>query len=178
VRGADYEGFNLLLWDGKDLICTSNRGATQTLTPGYYGLTNAELGVTWPKVVDGISRLRHLIEGTLTAEALTESLRDDQVPPDERLPCRGRPLEWERRVAPCFIVGQDYGTRASTAVIFGNEEIVFSEQGYGPEGKALERVDYRIALHPRAPLFNLAGKVPMRADFDHKETRRLRKDPD
>ena len=146
LRGQDYQGFNLLLWDGEDLICTSNRGVTQALEPGYHGLTNAELGVTWPKVVDGIGRLQRAVEDGPTADALIASLRDDTVPSDERLPHRGRPLDWERRIAPCFIVGRDYGTRASTAVIRGVDEIVLSEQGYAPGGSALERVNYRISL--------------------------------
>ena len=146
LRGQDYQGFNLLLWDGEELICTSNRGVTQALEPGYHGLTNAESGVTWPKVVDGLDRLQRAVEGGPTADALIASLRDDTVPPDERLPHRGRPLDWERRIAPCFIAGRDYGTRASTAVIRGVDEIVLSEQGYAPGGSALERVNYRIPL--------------------------------
>lgn len=146
LHGPDYQGFNLLLWDGEELICTSNRGATQTLEPGYHGLTNAELGVTWPKVVDGISRLRCAIEDGLSADALIEALRDDTVPSDEKLPHRGRPLAWERRIAPCFILGDDYGTRASTAVIHSGDEVFLSEQGYALAGRTLERVDYRIAL--------------------------------
>ena len=146
LRGRDYQGFNLLLWDGEDLVCTSNRGATRRLEPGYHGLTNAELGVTWPKVVDGIGRLRRAVDAGPTLDALIESLRDTTVPPDERLPHRGRPPDWERRIAPCFILGEDYGTRASTAVIRGVDEVLLSEQGYAPGGDALERVDYSIAL--------------------------------
>ena len=145
LHGPDYQGFNLLLWDGEELICTSNRGATRAIEPGYYGLTNAELGVTWPKVVDGIRRLRQVVEDGPTADALLEALRDDTVPADERLPHRGRPPAWERRVAPCFILGEDYGTRASTAVICTGDGIVLAEQGYAPAGKPLERVDFRIA---------------------------------
>ena len=145
LHGPDYQGFNLLLWDGDELICTSNRGATQVLEPGYHGLTNAELGVTWPKVVDGIDRLRRVVENGPTVDSLIESLRVDTAPVDDRLPHRGRPLDWERRIAPCFILGEDYGTRASTAVICGSDETLLSEQGYASGGRTLERVDYRIA---------------------------------
>ena len=145
LHGPDYQGFNLLLWDGEDLICTSNRGATRAIRPGYHGLTNAELGVTWPKVVDGIGRLRRVVEDDLSVDALIGVLRDDSVPADERLPQRGRPLAWERQVARCFIPGEDYGTRASTAVICGSGGHFLSEQGYAPGGKTLGRVDYRIA---------------------------------
>ena len=146
LHGPDYQGFNLLLWDGAELICTSNRGATQALEPGYYGLTNAELGVSWPKVVDGISRLEPVVENGPTVDALIDLLSDNTVPTEERLPHRGRPLAWERRIAPCFILGEDYGTRASTAVICRSDQIMFSEQAYAPGGRALGRVDYGITL--------------------------------
>ena len=146
IRGLDYQGFNLLLWDGHELVCTSNRGVTQTLVPGYYGLTNAELGVAWPKAVDGMERLRIVVAAGATDDALIEALREDSTPPDERLPHRGRALAFERRVAPCFIRAEDYGTRASTAVIWSRDEVVLTEQGYAPGGKLLERVSFRIEM--------------------------------
>ena len=146
IRGRDYQGFNLLLWDGQELVYTCNRGITRTLAPGYYGLTNAELGVAWPKVTDSINRLRKITEAGATAEALIEALRDDSTPPDERLPRRGRPLAWERRLAPCFIRGADYGTRASTAVIWKGNEISLTEQGYGPGGRPSRRVSFKVGL--------------------------------
>ena len=146
LHGLDYQGFNLLLWDGKELVCTSNRGVTRTLDPGYYGLTNAELGVAWPKVVDGIARLGIVVNAGATDDALIRVLADDSVPPDVRLPHRGRPPAWERRVAPCFIRGEDYGTRASTAVIWSNGEVALTEQGYARGGMPLERVSFRIGM--------------------------------
>ena len=146
IQGLEYQGFNLLLWDGQSLVCTSNRGATQTLAPGFYGLTNAELGVAWPKVEDGIDRLDKVVAAGATDQALLDLLREDTTPADEQLPHRGRPIEWERRVAPCFIRGEDYGTRASTAVIWKNGEVVLTEQGYAPGAKPLERVSFRIEI--------------------------------
>ena len=146
LRGTDYQGFNLLLFDGAELVCTSNRGVTRSLESGYYGLTNAQLGAAWPKVVDGTDRLRQAVEDGPTVDALIGLLRDGTVPPDERLPHRGRPLEWERRVAPCFIVGDDYGTRASTAVIFGLEDVLLTERSYASGGRPGERVDFRVSV--------------------------------
>ena len=58
IRGADYAGYNLLIFDGKDLLYHSNRAPTQLLKPGYYGLANAELGAKWPKCQRGA----HLLE--------------------------------------------------------------------------------------------------------------------
>ncbi len=131
IHGPDYKGFNLLVYDGNKLAYTSNRGYTQDLEPGTYGLANAELGATWPKVVAGTRALEALAPDVTTA-ALIRLLADDSRPADEDLPRRGRPIELERRVAPCFICGEEYGTRASTAVIFDARSacIRFAEQLY------------------------------------------------
>ena len=144
LHGPDYAGFNLLLFDGDEFVYTSNKGVTRVLEPGFYGLSNAELGAEWPKVMRGRRRLRELCEVTPTADALIDLLHDDQVPADAELPHRGRPLEMERRVAPCFIRGEEYGTRASTAVVFAHGTIHFAEQGYDSGGIPLERVDTDI----------------------------------
>jgi uncharacterized protein with NRDE domain len=134
LEGFDYRGFNLLLWDGSSLVYTSNRGVTRDLEPGVYGLANAELGATWPKVVRGCRALESVLQRGVTTTALLEILADRSVPADAELPRRGRPLELERQVAPCFIAGDSYGTRASTAVIIERERVRFAEQEYGPGG--------------------------------------------
>ena len=133
IEGHRYRGYNLLLWDGEQMVYTSNKAPTQVLEPGYYGLSNAELGAQWPKAVLGAERLGDI--ASPDTGALIRLLRDDSVPPDEMLPKRGRDLEFERRVAPCFIRGEEYGTRASTAVILGAERVEFAEQLYGPMGQ-------------------------------------------
>ena len=46
--------------------------------------------------------------------------------------------ELERRVAPLFIRGDDYGTRASTAVIINSARVEVLEQSYGPDGEVLD----------------------------------------
>ncbi|MGE0624955.1 MAG: NRDE family protein [Pseudomonadales bacterium] len=147
IHGPDYKGFNLLVYDGNKLAYTSNRGYTEDLEPGTYGLANAELGATWPKVVSGTRSLAALGADTTTT-ALIRLLADDTQPPDHVLPRRGRPIELERRVAPCFIRGEEYGTRASTAVIFDAREqcIRFAEQLYLPGGEPAGLTDVTIPL--------------------------------
>ena len=134
VHGPDFRGYNLLLWDGKALVYTSNRGTTQDLPPGTYGLANAELGATWPKVTAGVAALDAAISNGAGTTGLLELLTDDTVPPDRELPIRGRPLELERRVAPVFIRGDEYGTRASTAVIVRHDGFDFAEQLFAAGG--------------------------------------------
>lgn len=135
IDGHRYRGFNLLLWDGESLLYTSNRAPTQNLRPGIYGVANAALGAEWPKVIRGRRDLSRVISGTPDTQSLLDLLADENVPPDHELPVRGRPLEMERRIAPCFIRGDDYGTRASTAVIVSHHDITIAEQLYGPGGE-------------------------------------------
>lgn len=147
IHGGDYRGFNLLVYDGDKLAYTSNRGYTEDLEPGVYGLANAELGASWPKVVSGTRALAALGPHPTTA-GLLRLLADDTQPPDDVLPRRGRPIELERRVAPCFIRGEEYGTRASTAVIFDARErcIHFAEQCYLAAGEPQGLTDVTLPM--------------------------------
>ena len=138
LHGPDFRGYNLLLWDGTSLVYTSNRGTTQDLAPGTYGLANAELGATWPKVTSGVRALDATLTGGTSADGLLALLTDDSVPRDELLPVRGRPIEFERRAAPVFIRGDEYGTRASTVVVVRSDGFEFSEQLFGPAGEVGE----------------------------------------
>lgn len=155
IHGTDYKGFNLVLYDGTTLTYTSNRGYTEDLGAGVYGLANAELGASWPKVVSGREALAEVARAGPTLEALIELLGDETVPPDAALPRRGRPLELERRVAPRFIRGDEYGTRASTAVIFESSaagtdgRIRFREQLYGPQGQLGACADHEVVIARR-----------------------------
>ncbi len=151
VDGQRYRGFNLLMWDTTALVYTSNRGHTQDLPPGIYGLANAELGAAWPKVARGRQALQRVMQAGPEPEVLLALLRDATVPPDSELPRRGRPLELERRVAPCFIAGEEYGTRASTVVIFEHARgceprARFVEQQYGPGGEPGHRSSFELAV--------------------------------
>jgi len=147
LEGALYRGFNLLVWDGANLVYTSNRGVTEDLEPGIYGLANAELGSSWPKVASGVGALEQELASGPTSDGLLRLLADDTVPPDHELPSRGRPIELERRVAPRFINGDEYGTRASTGVVFSKGSCNFAEQEYGPGGKSGGRCDFNIDIN-------------------------------
>ncbi len=147
-----YRGFSLLLWDGTELIYTSNRNtAVRVLEPGVHGLANTHLdGTVWPKVTTGTRRLRELLRGDCSSDELLALLADEGVPRDELLPQRGNDLAFERRVAPIFIRGDEYGTRASSAVTIGANEIRFCEQTFGPGGARRERIDETLSVVGRA----------------------------
>ena len=144
IQGEQYQGFNLLLWDGRTLACASNRGTTQMLEPGCYALTNAELGARWPKAVDGAARLRQAVEAGTDLNGLIALLRHDQPPAGNA--GAGQAETAESRATPCFISGDAYGTRASTAVVYSAHGIAVAEQSYGPQGEPGERLDFHIDI--------------------------------
>ncbi len=119
ARGDKYNGFNLILGDGKTLYYYSNKIADpQLLTPGFYGLSNHLLDVPWPKVVRGKELLRpEMVEtDTIDPLQLMELLEDDRRPPDEELPDTHVGLDWERLLSTIFIDSSTYGTRSSAVI--------------------------------------------------------------
>ena len=130
IDGPIYAGFNLLLFDGVELVYASNiatgdQQLPRRLAPGSYGLSNAELGAEWPKCTDGAAAIAELAAANCGIDELLSKLTDSTTPADERLPHRDRDISFERRIAPCFIVGDDYGTRASSALIMDQGHIYF-----------------------------------------------------
>ena len=144
INGVDYAGFNLLLFDGQDMVYSSNKGTTDILQPGFYGLSNAELGAQWPKCLHGAHGLEQIMASKFDTADLIGLLHNSDVAADEELPHRGRPVDFERRLAPCFIVGDEYGTRASTAFIMSEHSLQFTEQSYIRGGLSADLVDFEF----------------------------------
>jgi uncharacterized protein with NRDE domain len=138
---ARYAGFSLIAGSlGQDAYYFSNRGGVpQKLEPGLYGLSNQWLDTPWPKVLRAKQRIGELVMAPeLDAEQLCDALLDRDVPPDGELPDTGIGVQAERRLAPCFIAGEHYGTRAVTAVLLGEQRpSVMLERSYGSHGAYL-----------------------------------------
>jgi uncharacterized protein with NRDE domain len=130
----------------------------QVLERGVYGMANAELlrEPEWPKVRQTKARLEALCQTpeSIVRDALFEIMSDTTQPPDTDLPQRGHPVEVERRIAPCFILGADYGTVNSTAVVFDSDTatISISERTFcGPGASMSSTVDVSLPLVSRPP---------------------------
>ena len=117
----DFNGFNLLIHDGQDLVWYSNKGEAdprngQPLPPGIYGLSNALLDVCWPKVVRTKAQFASLLCQGAPDETYFDMLTDTTIAGDCRLPSTGVGIEKERLLSSVFIASPDYGTRTSTLV--------------------------------------------------------------
>ncbi len=161
---ADFGRFNLLVWDARHGAAhyASNHPTPyrHAVSPGVHALSNADLGTPWPKtralqgrlaawLAKGDRRDPHEPE---VGAPLFEALADRQEAPDAALPDTGIDPVWERRLSAAFIVGEDYGTRASTLVLVDATGLWFEERRFGPGGVATGREAFWLPRpQPRAP---------------------------
>ncbi len=147
VAGS-YNHFNIVLGDRRQLHYFSSRnGDNKTLSPGIYGISNYFLDTPWPKLIQAKLRFRQAIAGAApSVSALFQLLSDASQAPDEQLPDTGVGIERERMLSSIFIASADYGTRASTIVLFHRQGgIHFYERSFAENGKFLGEVSEMIA---------------------------------
>jgi uncharacterized protein with NRDE domain len=152
-RAAEYGGFHLLLWDGRELLLGSNRPQFEQrrIEPGVHGVSNGPFDAPWPKVRRARAALARWLEADPTSgepdlAPLFAALADEQVAPDEQLPDTGVGLALERALSPSFVRGERYGTRCSSVVLVGHDVAVFAERRFGPGGAVLGTQVERMAL--------------------------------
>ena len=133
-RLSDYDGFNLLIYDGVYLLYLNNQGGQRAiLEPGVYALSNHVLDSPWPKVEHARVQLSQaIVDRKMDAGALPlllDSLSLQKTYAPHLLPSTGVPAEWETLLSSPFIVAEDYGTRAATAIIMSSKgEVNVAEQ--------------------------------------------------
>ena len=152
---GEFGRFNLLLWDGAGHYAGNHPDAhARRLPPGVHALSNADLDTPWPKTEALRAAMREWVargdrhtprEGADLLEPLFVALANPAQAPDADLPDTGVGLDWERRLSAAFIVGGDYGTRASTVVLVGDDGLWFEERRFGPEGVPAGRTARWIA---------------------------------
>lgn len=131
LDGQLYRGFNLVVFDGSDLVYWSNRNEERkVLEPGFYGITNTSFDNNWTKTRVGVAMITQ-VRNRHDVDTLIHMLRRHSSIDDARNVIRD-PVESDQ--SPCFVFGETYGTRASTAVVFDDKRIYFKEQQYGPSG--------------------------------------------
>ncbi|MGR2739643.1 NRDE family protein [Billgrantia sp. Q4P2] len=149
-EGWRYAGFNLLASDGHrlwHLHRSRERLLLSEVMPGIHGLSNASLDTPWPKLIAARQGLATALRRRWPEDALS-ALSDSRPVDDHHLPDTGVGLELERRLSPPFIVGEQYGTRATTWLEWNADAsiIMLEEHRYGPGGTSLGTTRERIAL--------------------------------
>jgi uncharacterized protein with NRDE domain len=146
-----FGGFSVIVGDlAHEPYYFSNHGnVTQPLPPGIYGLSNQWLDDPWPKVTRAKQRIGALVAARASAEQLCDAMDDRDQPVDAQLPDTGVGIELERILAPIFIAGESYGTRAVTALLIDAEQrALLYERSYGPHGRYLSDARCELTLTP------------------------------
>lgn len=114
-----YEGFNLLVSDGKKLFYLSNYSEEiEEIQPGIHGLSNGLLNESWPKVELAKSQLAKVISSDLTDENLLQILKSNQTHSLDHLPRTGVPEQMEIGLSAQMIrLKPNYGTVSASAVL-------------------------------------------------------------
>lgn len=152
-RRHDFAGFNLLSGQltGADarLSFHTNRGDDQfALAPGVYGMSNGELGASWPKVNALETTMSDLAIDLDPSEALLSAMQSDDIASDTALPDTGVGIELERRLSAAFILSDGYGTRCSTVLMVDHVGLAtFIERSFDETGAATHTraFNWRIA---------------------------------
>lgn len=135
-HAADYNPFNLLVFDGQSLMGLESRHAKViTLKPGLGAVSNADFLTPWPKLTglkDGLQAL--LIQDHPRDEDLMALLHNPHPADDARLPATGISLELERALSAAFVSLPNYGTRACSVIRFEVNQIHFQEQAFDAQG--------------------------------------------
>jgi uncharacterized protein with NRDE domain len=137
-----YAGFNLVVSTLSELWYGSNREGQgpRELPPGIYGVSNATLDVPWPKVERakwGMAEIVADATGVLNEtqrEQLFALFSDPTQAPLSELPDLQIPDSWRQRGSSIFIGhGDNYGTRATTVIVWGPDRIIFHERTHFPQ---------------------------------------------
>ncbi|UPG94060.1 NRDE family protein [Luteibacter aegosomatissinici] len=138
ATARDYRPFNLLTFDHDSAYYLGNHpdARYERVSDGVHGLSNADFNAPWPKTRALVHRLEAWIEdGREDIPALFTMLSDQGRWPDDLLPDTGIGIERERFLSSAFIVGENYGTRASTVILVGHDdEATIIERRFGPNG--------------------------------------------
>lgn len=140
---GEYGRFNLLLWDGAELVFASNHPHPKyaAVSPGLHAMSNGAFDAPWPKSGLATRALETWLSSAPsdTAEIdqaalapLFDALADTTVAPDDLLPDTGVGLDLERSLSPPFVSGERYGTRCSSVVLVGRDRFIFAERRFGP----------------------------------------------
>lgn len=133
-KAAAYNDFNLLVYDGECLLGYESRfDCVVQFAAGVHAVSNARFDSPWPKaeaVKSGMPAALAARTALTDDEALFALLADQRVAADDLLPQTGIPLEWERALSSPFIRLPTYGTRCSTVLRLGREQVCFSERSF------------------------------------------------
>jgi len=150
---GEYAGFNLLLGDRQSLWYLTNSlsgepASPVELSPGIYGLSNAQLNTPWPKVELGKHKLRSLLDTAApNHDGLLEVVSNRQLADPDALHQQGMTNGMDRMLSAQFIVTGSYGTRSSTSLWTDRNGLAhWRERSFNAGGELLGEREERFRL--------------------------------
>lgn len=143
-----YEGFNLLVSDGKKLFYFSNYGKEVVeIPPGIHGLSNGLFNEPWPKVTLAKKQLAELDRAN--EKSLLDILKSPETYPLELLPKTGASAQMEIELSAQMIrLAPNYGTVSATAVIqnqTGITQITERTYHWNPEIYSDQKISFQTS---------------------------------
>jgi len=133
----EFGAFNLVVGDRNDVrLLSSTGGDAKALGAGIHVVSNGAPHVHWPKTRRLLARFEAwLAAGGEDESAALDLLHDETQPADAQLPNTGVGLDLERILAPIFIRGERYGTRAGSLLVRRDDgSVLLRERRFGPHG--------------------------------------------
>lgn len=150
-KSSEYNGFNLIAGDSKQLFYFSNyQNKITAIKPGTHGLSNHLLNTQWFKVQRAKQKLDQLIDqNELNVDKLLDSFLDIFTPKDDQVQQTGMPFAWEKLLSSMFIKSKAYGTRCTTALLLDYfDHLTFSERVYDNELNVFSSQTFHLKLQP------------------------------
>lgn len=148
-KADQYSPFNLVFGglQGITVFCNQDY-SNKTLEPGFHSISNGFVDQHWPKMQLGVDRLEHVVQEkpNLKTDNLNAIMHDQTQAKDEDLPETGVSKDVERFISSIFITGDNYGTRATSYLFYGQSEIDIHELNYSRSGSLIEHQSFSIPL--------------------------------
>lgn len=150
--GQSFNGFNLVVGSLEETWYCSNRGGPpRRLADGIHAVSNHLMDTPWPKVQRTRAAFSAALRGAPAPdiEAMLQALQDATPAPDDELPQTGVGLARERFLSSPFIASDAYGTRSSSVLCMGTQDIELHELRFGAHGTPAGRSDLRLPAAQR-----------------------------
>jgi uncharacterized protein with NRDE domain len=126
ASGSQYNGYNIILGRMDDPWYYSNQNnKIFRLGTGSYGLSNALLDTSWPKVEEGKKKFNQILsQANPSFDDLFDFMHNTDLAPDSKLPETGIGYEKEKLLSSMYIEMPGYGTRNTTILLKDHENNV------------------------------------------------------
>ncbi len=134
-----FNPFNLIFGNRTAIrvFCSQDR-SLKTLSDGYHSISNGYMDQEWPRMSSGVRKLTETVEkqSPLGIDELNEIMHDQTRASDDQLP---------DTLSSIFIRGDDYGTRATTCLLYSVQAITAHEINYDRRGQSIGHQVFTLA---------------------------------